>query len=66
MMMTNSLQHPVISAVERWGYPKPQSVAHQCSECGEPIYEGESAYHFGFGWICEICVRRAHEVVDDG
>ena len=44
----------------------PESKAVQtCSECGEPIYEGEVAYHFpGWGWVCEGCVRSAMEVAE--
>ena len=56
----NNLQHPSITVAEKYGYPKPQKVAHQCSECGEPIYEGETAYSLKWGWVCENCMMNAY------
>ena len=45
--------------------PAAPKVAHQCSVCEEPIYEGESAYNIkGFGWICEHCADLAYEVAE--
>ena len=45
--------------------PREPKVAHQCSVCGEPIYEGESAYNIrNFGWICEHCADLAYEVAE--
>lgn len=56
--------HPVIRAIERFGYPENPKVAHQCSECDEPIYEGESAYEFKWGWVCEHCADMAYTVAE--
>lgn len=56
--------HPGIRAAERFGYPEQPKVAHTCSECDEPIYEGESAYHFKWGWVCEHCADRAYTVAE--
>lgn len=43
--------------------PEPK-VACQCSECDEPIYEGESAYLLPrWGWVCEDCMKAAYKVV---
>lgn len=36
-------------------------VAHQCSCCDEPIYEGERAYEFRFGWVCEDCADKSYK-----
>lgn len=53
--------HPVIRSMERDGYVKAPRVIAQCSECGEPIYEGESAYNFlKWGWVCEHCADMAY------
>ena len=39
---------------------EPRVIA-QCGECGEPIYEGESAYNFlKWGWVCEHCADMAY------
>jgi formylmethanofuran dehydrogenase subunit E len=56
--------HPAIRAAERYGYPEPPKVAAQCSECEEPIYEGEAAFRFSFGWICEHCADRAYQTAE--
>lgn len=54
--------HPVITAAERYGYPKQPKAVHQCSVCDEPIYEGEMAYNIpGYGWICEHCADMHYE-----
>ena len=44
--------------------PAEPRAVHQCSECGEPIREGEFAYNFSWGWICETCAANAYEVVE--
>lgn len=50
--------HPVIIAVERYGYPKKQKAVHQCSWCDEPIYEGEDCYDMRpYGWCCKYCLE---------
>lgn len=65
MTRMDNLQHPMITAIERWGYPEQPKVAHQCSECDEPIYEGESCFHFPrWGWVCEHCADMAYTVAD--
>ena len=52
------LDHPGIRAAERYGYPEAPRVAHQCSVCDEPIYEGESCYHIStWGWAHEDCLK---------
>lgn len=57
--------HPVITAMERYGYPKKSKVAHQCSVCEEPIYEGEMAYDIPhYGWMCEHCADRCYKEAD--
>ena len=54
----NNLHHPAITAIERYGYPKPQKVIHQCSWCGEPIYDGEDCYDMRpYGYCCECCLN---------
>ena len=53
------MQHPVITNIQRFGYPEQEKVAHQCSECGEPIYVGEDAYELSFGWVCKDCMENA-------
>lgn len=45
--------------------PREPKVAHQCSGCGEGIYEGESAYYIkGWGWMCEQCIASAYKVAE--
>jgi len=57
--------NPTIRTAERTGYVRCQRAVCQCSECGEPIYEGESAYNFPkWGWVCEACNAAAYKVVD--
>ena len=59
------IEHPAITAAEKYGYPKPQKAVCQCSECDEPIYEGESAYYLTrWGWVCEACMSAAYKVVE--
>ena len=36
-----------------------KKVLFICSECGEPIREGERYFHFVFGDVCRECVRKA-------
>lgn len=53
--------HPVITRMERCGYERTPRVVCQCSECDEPVYEGESAYCFSkWGWVCEHCADMAY------
>ena len=64
--MMNDLQHPDITAIERWGYPKPEKVACACSMCNKPIYVGDYALRVpGWGRICEDCVYDNMEEVAD-
>jgi predicted RNA-binding Zn-ribbon protein involved in translation (DUF1610 family) len=56
--------HPVIRRMERTGYPTQPKVVHQCSECGQPIYDGDSCYAFSWGWICEDCADRAYQIAE--
>ncbi len=54
--------HPMIRNAERYGYSKEPRVAHQCSVCDDPIYEGESCYHIisatsSWGWAHADCLR---------
>ena len=57
--------NPVIRAAEKYGYSKQPKVVCQCSECDEPIYEGESAFCFPrWGWVCEHCADMAYKVVE--
>jgi len=56
------LDHPGIRAAEEYGYSHEPRVAHQCSVCGEPIYEGESGYHIhsdisDWGWVHADCLK---------
>ncbi len=45
--------------------PPKQRAVCTCSECGEPIYEGESAYNLPqWGWVCEDCMKAAYKVVE--
>ena len=60
--------HPAIRAAERYGYPKPQKVVHQCSWCDEPIYDGETCYDMNpHGWCCKYCMesKRTTAEVED-
>jgi predicted RNA-binding Zn-ribbon protein involved in translation (DUF1610 family) len=50
--------------MERTGYPTQPKVVHQCSECGQPIYDGDSCYAFSWGWICEDCADRAYQIAE--
>lgn len=57
--------HPTIRSMERTGYARRQRAVCQCSECDEPIYEGESAYNLPkWGWVCETCMNNSYKVVD--
>ena len=59
--MERVMDHPVIARLERDGYLKEPRVVAFCSECGEPIYDGESAYCFPkWGWVCEHCADMAY------
>ena len=58
------MQRHDITAIERTGYAHEQKVAHQCSECGEPIYEGEDCYALKWGYVCEACMMNAWEVAE--
>ena len=51
--------HPVIRNMERTGYPDGfgPRVCCQCDECGEDIYEGETAYRLGGKTYCSSCVE---------
>lgn len=61
----NNLQHPTITAIERYGYPTKPKVVCQCSECDNPIYEGETAYKLPrWGWVCEDCINAAMEIAE--
>lgn len=61
----DNLQHPAITAIERTGYSDQPKVAHQCSVCDAPIYEGESAFFFrAYGWVCEHCADLAYTVAE--
>lgn len=63
--MENVPDHPIIRAIEKNGEPKPPKVAHQCSVCDGPIYEGESAFFIrDYGWMCEHCADMAYTVAD--
>lgn len=62
-----NLEHPDVTRVLRDGYVREPRAVCSCSECGEPIYEGERALHVtGWGWICESCIEAlTEEVVAD-
>jgi len=51
MMMETSFREPNLNP------PEPR-VAHQCSWCDEPIYEGEDCYDMRpYGWCCKYCLE---------
>lgn len=51
--------HPVIAAMERYGYPKQPRAVHTCSWCDEPIYDGEDCYDMRpYGFCCEHCMNQ--------
>jgi len=57
--------HPDIRHAEKTGYPKTPRVAHQCSVCDEPIYEGDECLFIrDYGWICEDCAELARTVAE--
>ena len=48
-----------------WLETKPPVVAHQCSCCDEPIYEGDECMEVkGFGWLCVDCMKKAAKVAE--
>lgn len=46
------------------GYLHRMRVAHQCSECGEPIYEEDPCQEYSFGWVCEECAEKAKRIAE--
>jgi len=62
----SDLQHPVITAVERYGYPNPQTAIYTCSWCDEPIYDGEECFDLSpYGWCCQQCMDARLTVAGD-
>ena len=49
-----------------YGCPEaPQPEYECCSECGNPIYNGEPYYEFNNEIICEDCLNDAHKHLMD-
>lgn len=56
------IEHPVITATERWGYPYPpdRETIH-CEYCQSELFVGEPVFEWDGDLICEECCRNAVE-----
>lgn len=56
------IEHPVITATERWGYPtRPRENTTVCERCGETIQSSEQVFTFDGTEMCSDCVKQCIE-----
>ena len=61
-----SLEHPVITNMERTGYPDgvPPKPVFICSSCGEDILNGQDYWDVLGEQFCERCINRCHRIAE--
>lgn len=56
------IEHPVITATERWGYPtRPQERKVICADCGKELTGDDPVFNWDGDQICETCCKTAIE-----
>lgn len=56
------IEHPIITATERWGYPeRPREITISCAYCNKKLTGGDTVFNWDGDRICENCCRSAIE-----
>lgn len=57
-----NIEHPIITATERWGYPeRPREHTIRCDYCNKELIGGAIVFDWDGDRICEKCCKAAIE-----